>query len=249
MHKERTNELIAREILQSCCWCDLANSFISNRYNARASTLLEAINYNVTPPLSNELRYRATIVQSITRILDLLTFRSRTPYTYVYTQNIWKKNSLTTDSPFSISRQRATGTVESAKQTKTKGVVYRSYSFCVALSPLRKFVIPLFSHTLLLALHLPPPLRFLKPNVEMCSRPIARAEGRKWQRLVTQSDGTEASERKADERTRKRRRRKRESGVWRRLRGEDKRCRVIESVALEAPGREGKKNERKPISS
>lgn len=97
-----------------------ADSFISNRYNAEASTLLRAINYNVTPLLSDELRYRSTIVQSITRILDLLTFRSHTPYTYVY-QNIWKKNSLTTDSPFSISRQRATGTVESAKQTKRKG--------------------------------------------------------------------------------------------------------------------------------
>lgn len=96
-----------------------ADSFISNRYNAEAPTLLRAINYNVTPLLSDELRYRATIVQSITRILDLLTFRSHTPYTYVY-QNIWKKNSLTTDSPFSISRQRATGTVESAKQTKRK---------------------------------------------------------------------------------------------------------------------------------
>lgn len=105
------------KFLQSCCWCDLADSFISNRYNAKASTLLETINYNVTPLLSNELRYRATIVQSITRILDLLTFRSRASYTYVY-QNIWKKNSLTTDSPFSISRQRATGTVESKKQTK-----------------------------------------------------------------------------------------------------------------------------------
>jgi len=104
-------------------------------YNVKASMLLAAINYNVTPPLSNELRYRATIIQSITRILDLLTFRSRTPsLTHMYNkyQNIWKKNSLTTDSPFSISRQRPTGTVESAKQIKRKRsfidhTVLRSY--------------------------------------------------------------------------------------------------------------------------
>lgn len=104
--------------------------------------LLGAINYNVTPPLSNELRYRATIVQSITRILDLHTFRSHDPYTYVY-QNIWKKNSLTTDSPFSISRQRPTGTVESAKQIKRKGS-FIDHTVLSSLS-LREFVVPFCS--------------------------------------------------------------------------------------------------------
>lgn len=146
---KRINKLITREnftklFLMRPRWFPFF-FFISNRYNAKASTLLGAINYNVTPPLSNELRYRATIVQSITRILDLLTFRSHDPYTYVY-QNIWKKNSLTTDSPFSISRQRPTGTVESAKQIKRKGL-FIDHTVLSSLS-LRKFVAPFCSPAL-----------------------------------------------------------------------------------------------------
>lgn len=142
---KRINKLIIRENFTKLFLMQpppIPFFFISNRYNAKASTLLGAINYNVTPLLSNELRYRATIVQSITRILDLLTFRSHDPYTYVY-QNIWKKNSLTTDSPFSISRQRPTGTVESTKQIKRKGS-FIDHTFLSTLS-LRKFVAPFCS--------------------------------------------------------------------------------------------------------
>lgn len=89
---------------------------------------------------SNKLQYNASPVERVAVSRDYRSvdypdigfahFPLVRPLIHMYVyQNIWKKNSLTTDSPFSISRQRPTGTVESAKQIKRKGSFYRSYGF------------------------------------------------------------------------------------------------------------------------
>lgn len=110
--------------------------------------------------------------------------------------------------------------------------------------PLREFVILSLSYS---PSSLFPLLRSLwkRPNIEMCSRPIgSRAEERKWQGLVTRSDGIEASGRDAE----KKRKKRGQASVWRKLRSEDKCCRWSRaSLSKRSVGRTRKKREQADI--
>lgn len=105
-------------------------------------------------------------------------------------------------------------------------------------SPLREFVILSFFYSLSRFFPLLPSF-WNRPNIEMCSRPIGnRAEERKWQGLVTRSDGIEASERDAE----KKRKKRGQASVWRKLRSEDKCCQWSRaSLSKRSVGRTQKK--------
>lgn len=247
---KRMNKLIAREIVQSCYWYSPADSFIPNRYNARASTLLEAINYNVTPPLSNELRYRVDYRSVDYPDIGFAHFPLARPL-YICISKYLEEKFTHHRQSFLDQQTKDHGHAGICKTNKTQEVVYRSCSF-TSSSPFANLSSspppPPSPSPPLCSRSRSPPLLFPLFKIgqtSKCAVDRSQPSGLKRGSDKSLSVGATAqrAEREREEREERRRKtRGRTRRVWRRLRSEDKRCRWSRaSLSKRSVGRTRKK--------